>query len=168
VIDEATAGGVFTWELFDEHGQLKASGRCRNLWTQVGDRMYAERGAGISGAPAIPTGMKLGTGSTAPAKTGAGAALDAYLPNSHQPFDSTYPQSSLSGSARRITYRCTFPAGKATSASPITEAVLVNETLGDTTSGEANTVSRVLVTGVPAKGAAESLVASWTHDLQGT
>lgn len=126
--------------------------------------MYGERGAGLGSAPAAPTGMKLGAGSTAPAKTGAGAALVTYLANSHQAFSGA-ATSGLNGSVRRITYSAVFAAGKATTASPITEAVIVNEALADATSAAAATVSRVLLTGVGSKGAADTLTLTWTHDI---
>jgi hypothetical protein len=148
-------------------GVVLRRGQSRNLVTQVGDRLYAERGAAIASPPATPTGMKLGTGSTAVSKSGAGAALTTYLADSHLAFDSTYPQSSLSGSARRITYICTFGPGKATSASPITEAVIVNAALTDATSAEAATIARTLLTGIGSKGAGETLTVTWTHDLMG-
>ena len=117
----------------------------------------------------VPSGMKLGTGSTAVAKTGAGAALVTYLSGSNKAFDATYPQSSIPGSARRITYRRTYAAGEATTASAITEAVIVNDNIitTDATSTAANTVSRILVTGISAKGASDTLTATWNHDLLG-
>lgn len=165
----AKSTGHVEWILRDKHGRIKAQGESDNLVTQVGDQMYAERGAGVSGALAVPTGMKLGTGSTAPSKTGAGAALVAYLTNSHQAFDATYPQSALNGAARRITYQVLFAAGKATSASAaITEAVIVNNALTDATSTSANTAHRVLLTGIPSKQATDTLTLIWTYDLQGT
>jgi hypothetical protein len=111
--------------------------------------------------------MKLGTDSTAAAKTGAGAALGGYLTNSHQAFDATYPQSSLSGSARRVTYIATYAPGKATSASPITEVVIVNAALTDATSAASGTLARSLLTGIGSKGAGETLIVTWTHDLMG-
>lgn len=165
---EKTIGtvGTLTVELFDADGNLKAREVTHNVITQVGDQIYAERGAGVSGAPAAPTGMKLGTGSTAVAKTGAGAALVTYLTNSHQAFDATFPSSALNAPARRITYKATFAAGKATSASTaITEVVIVNETLSDATSAAAATMARALVTGIASKQAGDSLVITWTHDL---
>ncbi len=160
--------GTVEWFLHDEAGALLASGESHNLITQVGDQMQGERAAGIT-TLAAPTGMKLGTGSTAVAKTGAGAALVTYLTNSHQGFDATYPQSALNGAARRITYQCTFAAGKATSAStPITEAVLVNAALTDATSTGANTIARVLLNpAVTAKTATDILTVIWQHDNQG-
>lgn len=155
--------GKVTWELRGPDGQVKRTGTAFNVITQVGDQMYAERGAGLAGAPAVPTGMKLGTGSTAPAKTGAGAALVTYLANSHQAIGT--PTSGLNGAVRRITYSATFAAGKATSAAAITEAVIVNEALTDATSLAAATVSRVLLTGIGSKGASDTLAVTWTHDI---
>lgn len=160
--------GHLVIERRDEAGNLIEHFEGSNLVTQVGDQVYGERGGGVSGAPAAPTGMRLGTGSTAVAKTGAGAALVTYLSGSNKAFDATYPQSALNGSSRRITYKRTYAAGEATTASAITEAVIVNDTIAtDATSTAANTVSRILVTGISAKGASDTLTATWTHDLLG-
>jgi len=164
-MDAMTLRGNVEWEISCD-GVVLRSGRSQNLVTQIGDQVYAERGAAIASPPAAPTGMKLGTGSTSASKSGAGAALTTYLANSHQAFDAI-PSSALSGSARRITYVCTFAAGKATSAIPITEAVIVNAALTDATSAAAATISRSLLTGIGSKGAGETLTVTWTHDLMG-
>jgi hypothetical protein len=161
--DGAPSAGRVSWELRGPDGTVKASGEASNIITQVGDQMYGEKGAGVAGAPASPTGMKLGTGSTAVAKTGAGAALVTYLANSHQAIGT--PTSALNGAVRRITYSATYAAGKATSAGAITEAVIVNEALTDATSAAAATVARVLLTGIGSKGAADTLALTWTHDI---
>lgn len=133
-------------------------------------------GNGVGGATgtvqsfsvAAVSGMKLGTGTTAVAKTGAGAALVTYVTNSHQAIDATYPQSSLSGSSRRVTWRTTWAAGKAT-ANNISEVVLVNETvLSDATNTAANTVARALLSPTINKGAGDSLVLTWHWDLLGS
>lgn len=165
--EATTIKGRITWRLTAADGSLISEGSVENLVTAIGDRLYAERGAGISGAPAIPTGMKLGTGSNAPSKTGTGAVLTTYLTNSHQGFDSGYPQASASGNARRVSYQATFAAGKATSATAVTEVVLVNDTLANATSAESATVARALLTGVATKGADQTLTVTWTHDIQG-
>ena len=48
------------------------------------------------------------------------------------------------------------------------EAVIVNDTIAtDATSTAANTISRILVTGISAKGASDTLTATWNHDLLG-
>lgn len=166
--DSSGIAGTLILERFNKDGELLERFEGHNLVTQVGDQMYGERGAGLAGAPAAPTGMKLGTGSTAVAKTGAGAALVTYLSGSNKAFDATFPASSLSGSSRRIQYKRTYAAGEATTASPITEAVIVNDTIAtDATSAAANTISRILVTGISAKGASDTLTATWNHDLLG-
>lgn len=166
--DQNAIEGYLILERHDEHGNLLERFEGKNLVTQVGDQVYGERGGGVSGAPAAPTGMRLGTGGTAVAKTGAGAALVTYLSGSNKAFDATYPQSALNGSSRRITYKRTYAAGEATTASAITEAVIVNDTIAtDATSTAANTISRILVTGISAKGASDTLTATWNHDLLG-
>lgn len=166
--DQNAIEGYLVLERRDEHGNLLERFEGKNLVTQVGDQMYGERGGGVTSPPAAPTGMKLGTGSTAVAKTGAGAALVTYLSGSNKAFDATYPQSSLNGASRRITYKRTYAAGEATTASAITEAVIVNETIAtDATSAAAATISRILVTGISAKGASDTLTATWNHDLLG-
>ncbi len=157
--------GRVSWLLTGPDGKVKARGENPNVVTQIGDQYYGERAAGIASPPAQVTGMKLGTGSTAVAKTGAGAALVTYLSNSHQAIDGTYPQSSLASGKRRITWQSTWAAGKATTASAITEVVIVNETLADSTSAAAATIARALVTGVPSKEAGDVLTITWTHDL---
>ena len=136
----ADHGGIFgevVAELRGPDGELKARSVTRNLITSVGDQYYAGRAALPSSLPAQVTGFKLGTGSTAPAKSGAGAAL------------------------------VTYAAGKATTASAITEVVLVTDTLADATSTAANTISRALLSGIGSKGASDTLTVTWTHTLLG-
>lgn len=174
--DEGAIIGTLILERFNESGELVERFEGSNIVTSIGDQVYGERGGGVSGAPAAPTGMRLGTGSVtagnAPAKTGTGAALTGYLSGSNKAFDATYPQSSQpggAGTARRITYKRTYAAGEATTASPITEAVIVNDTIAtDATSTAANTISRIAITGISAKGASDTLTATWNHDLLGS
>lgn len=163
-VDDALAAGWVVAEVTGPDGQVKSRCATRNLITTAGDNVYVGRGSGASGAAAAPTGMKLGAGSTAVAKTGAGAALVTYLSGSNKAFDSTFP--SVSGNV--ATYKRTYAAGEATTASPITEAVIVNDTIGtDATSAAANTVARVLLTGIGSKGASDTLTITWTHTITG-
>jgi hypothetical protein len=114
------------------------------------------------------TSMKLGTGSTAVAKSGAGAALVTYLSDSHQAMDATFPSTSGTSGGRVVTYKVTYAAGKATTASAITEAVLVSgEYIANATSAAAVTIARVLLTGIGSKGASDTLTVTWTHTLLG-
>jgi hypothetical protein len=165
--ERLTLAGRVTWRL-ETDGRTDAEGETTNQVTQAGDQAVMERGAGATGAPAAPAGMKLGTGSTATAKTGAGAQLATYLANSHQAFEAGYPASSLNGAARRASYRATWAAGKATSGSPITEVVIVNDALVNATSAESATMARALLTGsnaIPGKLSTQALTVTWTHDL---
>lgn len=162
-----TIRGWVIAELFGPDGVLKARCETKNLITQVGDQYYAERATGISSPPGQVTGMKLGTGSTAVAKTGGGAALTTYLSDSQQAIDGSFPTSALSGSSRRITWKVSYAAGKATTASAITEAVLILDTLADATSTAANTMARVPLTGIGSKGALDTLAITWTQDFLG-
>lgn len=156
--------GFVVAEMFGPDGELKARVAGKNLITAVGDQLYASRGAGLT-TSAIPTGMKLGTGSTAPAKTGAGAALVAYLAASNKAFDATFP----TAVAGVVTYKRTYAAGEATTASPITEAVIVNDTIAtDATSAAAATIARILLVGIGSKQAGDTLAITWTHTLLGS
>jgi len=66
------------------------------------------------------------------------------------------------------TYKRTYAAGEATTASAITEAVIVNDTIAtDATSAAAATISRVLLTGIGSKGASDTLTITWTHTILG-
>lgn len=161
--DAAVLKGRISVVLRDSRGRFKRRWEIRNLITTVGDGLYASRGAGLTTVP-TPTGMKLGTGSTAVAKTGAGAALVTYLAGSNKAFDATFP--SVSGGV--VTYKRTYAAGEATSASPITEVVIVNDTIAtDATSTAANTISRGLLSSPAAKAAGDSLAITWSHTLTG-
>jgi len=157
--------GTVHIELFDKDGKLKAEETVHNLVTAVGDQMYAARGAGVGSAPAAPTGMRLGTGSTAASKTGAGAALVTKLTGGNHALDSSYPQAA----GGVVQYKCTYSPGEGTSASAIQEVVLVNDTIAtDTATAAANTIARVVVTTIPQKLASDTLVATWTHTLAGS
>ena len=161
--ENTTIEGIVEWELRGPNGEIKSAGKVRNLITSVGDQYYAGRAALSSSLPAQVTGMKLGTGSTAPAKSGAGAALVTYLTDSHQANDGGYP----TAAAGVVTHRVTYAAGKATSASPITEVVLVTDALANATSSAANTISRALLSGIGSKQAGDSLQVTWTHTILG-
>ena len=146
-------------------GKVKSEGNFKNLITQVGDQVYAERGAGIMTLSA-PVGAKLGTGTTTPSKTGAGAALGTYIATSNIVHDATYPQSALNGASRRITYKFTFGAGVGTTATAIGEIALTNDANANATSTAANTVARALIS-PGAKAAADVLTITWTQDALG-
>jgi hypothetical protein len=137
-----------------------------NLVTQVGDQYYGERAAGIGSPPAQVTGMRLGIGTTAVAKTGAGAAIVTYTTASQLAIDGGFPTSALS-TGRKITWKTTWPAGTAT-ATGLAEVVITNETPITNVAGTAaNTISRALLSPVVNKGAADTLAVTWDHTLLG-
>ncbi len=161
--------GVVVARLYDADGRLKHEEEISNLITQVGDAYYGNRAANAGTIPAQVTGMRLGTGTTAPTKTGLTAAIVTYIAASNRAIDTGYPTSGLNADAnpkRRITWRTTWPAGAATNAG-ITEAVITNETpLSDVAGVEGNTISRVVFAAI-AKGANDTLELTWLHELLG-
>lgn len=165
--DRAGLNGWLEVDLFDEDGQLKLHLVVKNLITQVGDQYYGERASGIGSPPAQVSGMRLGTGTTAVAKTGAGAAIVTYVTGSSIAIDGGFPTSALSGSSRRIQWKTTWAAGIAT-ASAIAEVVITNEaSLTNVAGTTANTVSRALLSPTVNKAAGDTLAVTWNHDLLG-
>lgn len=165
--------GYGVLELRDaDSGRLKEAIPFANLITDAGDLYYASKMiVGISPAnPSAPTavsGMKLGTGTTAAAKSGAGGALVTYLTASNLAFDATYPQTANLGAGLGVNavYRTTWAAGVATN-SAITEAVIVNDAGTNATSTAGNTISRVVFTAIN-KTASDSLAITWNHKQLG-
>lgn len=154
-------------ELFDDAGNLKQAVPFANLITQIGDQYYGERAAGISSPPGQATGMQLGTGATAVAKTGAGAAIVTLVAASLVILDGGFPTSALATSSRRIAWKVTWPAGTAT-ANAIAEVALVNQAIAtQTVTPAANTISRALLSPTVNKAAGDSLAVTWNHDLLG-
>lgn len=146
---------------------LKQEVAFENLITQVGDQYYGERAAGIASPPNQVTGMRLGTGTTAVAKTGAGAAIVTYVTGSNVAISGGFPTSSIPSSARRIQWKSDWAAGVATS-NGIAEAVITNETpLTNVAGAAANTIARALLSPVVNKGASDTLSVTWNHDLLG-
>jgi hypothetical protein len=155
-------------QLFGPDGELKHEELVGNLITTAGDEYYAKRGAAAV-TPAAPadvtkvTGMKLGTGVTAAAKSGAGAALGTYETGSNNPFDSTFPQliDLSADTGWQIQYKTTWAAGDVTETA-LTEAVIVNDAGTDATSTAPNTISRITFTAIN-KTASDTLVITWNH-----
>lgn len=159
--------GYGYWQLFDEDGVRKDAGFFKNLITQVGDQYYGERAAGIASPPAQVTGMQLGTGTTAVAKTSTGAGIVTLVAASLVAIDASFPTSTLSGSSRRIQWKTTWPAGTAT-ANSIAEVALVNQSTGTQTVAPASaTMARALLSPTVNKGSNDTLAITWNHDLLG-
>lgn len=172
-LEDLMAGeGLAIVRMFDERGKVTFDETLHNLITDAGDLYVAQKViVGISPAnPSAPTamnGMKLGTGTTAVAKSGAGGALVTYLSGSNVAFDATYPQTSNLGAGLGVTavYKTTWGAGVATN-SAITEAVIVNDQATNATTSAANTLSRIVFTAVN-KGASDTLAITWSHKFLG-
>jgi len=159
-------------QLFDENGQLKDERRGGNLITDAGDLYYAGMAIALvtPAAPAQPTkmtGMKLGTGATAVAKAGAGAALVTYISGSNNPFDATWPVTHNLGAGLGVNgqYKTSWAAGDVTNAA-ITEAVIVNDAATDATTTAANTAHRITFTAIN-KTASDTLVITWNAKFLG-
>jgi hypothetical protein len=159
-------------QVFGPDGKLKDERRIHNLITDAGDLYYAGMAIALvtPAAPAQPTkmsGMKLGTGTTAVAKAGAGAALVTYISGSNNPFDATWPVTQNLGAGLGVNgqYKTTWAAGDVTNAA-ITEAVIVNDAGTDATSTAANTAHRIVFTAIN-KGASDTLVITWNAKLLG-
>lgn len=164
-MDNLSIKGTVEWELRGPDGKVKEHGKAENLQTQVGDQYWGERAAGITSPPAQITGMRLGTGTTAVAETGAGAAIVTYVSGSNAAISGGFPTSSLNGTSRRITFKASWAAGVATNAA-LAEAVLTNETGPTDVAGTAaNTTGRVLLSPAINKGASDTLDLTWNVDL---
>jgi hypothetical protein len=168
---EAGQRGVAHIELFRD-GELVDERHVTNLITDAGDLYYAGMAIALvtPAAPAQPTkmsGMKLGTGTTAVAKSGAGAALVTYLSASNLGFDTSFPATVNLGAGLGVNgqYKTTWPAGTATNAA-ITEAVIVNDAGTNATSTAANTAHRIVFTAIN-KTASDTLVITWNAKFLG-
>lgn len=173
-IDKGLTGmvGFGVLEHRDERARLIDAVPFANLITDAGDAYYAGKMiVGIApAAPAAPTpvsGMKLGTGTTAVAKAGAGGALVTYLAGSNVAFDATYPQNVNLGAGlgNNAVYKTTFGAGVATSAA-LTEAVIVTDAGTNATSALAATIARLVFSAIN-KGASDTLAITWNHKQLG-
>jgi hypothetical protein len=160
--------------LLDPDGGVLDAVPFTNLITDAGDLYYAKKGiVGISPAsataPTAVNGIKLGTGTAAETKNGAGAALGTYLSASNRAFDNGYPTTNTlsAGSGVQAVYQATIPAGTATN-SAITEAVIVTDATTDATSTAANTISRGRFSSSVNKASDQALLVLWNHLNKGT
>lgn len=171
-VNKSGMKGFVIVRLFNEHGQVKSEQMLENLITTAGDEYYAKRSAAAV-APAAPldvtkvTGMKLGTNTSLPTKSGSPSALGNYVSGSNVAFMSTYPQlQDLAGDTGwNILYYSQWAPGVATNAA-LSEAVIVNDSASNATSTSANTISRVTFSPVN-KTAADTLEISWAHTFLG-
>jgi hypothetical protein len=152
--------------LRDEFGNIKFHERGENLVTDYGDEHIANRI--FDDAQDIVTGMRLGTGSTAASKSGAGAAIVTYISGSQEALDAAATESDLGGgSGHRVIHVCTWVAGDVTN-SAIAEVVLTDETpLTDVAGVAGNTVARFVFGSTIDKQVGDSLEVTWNIDILG-
>lgn len=155
-------------ERFDGDGRRNLVVPFANLITDTGDLYYAGKmiaaiAPASPSAPTALTGMQIGSGTTAVAKSGAGGAMVTLLAG--QAFDATFPSTSNLGAGLGVNavYKTTYAAGTGTGT--VAEATITNGTIG-TASTAGNTISRVTFTGI-VKGAADSLAFTWNHKALG-
>lgn len=172
LVDGVGIVGYGVAELKDGDGRTKLLVPFHNLITDAGDLYVAGKiitaiAPASASAPTAANGMKLGSGATAVAKSGAGGALVTYITASNVAFDSTYPQTANLGGGLGVNavYKTTWPAGTATNAA-ITEVAIVNDQATNATTTAANTYSRALITSVN-KTASDSLAITWNWKALG-
>lgn len=166
LVDGAGLVGYGVVELRGPDGSLKQVEPFTNIVTTSGDKFYAQviaqSAGGAAPSPGSPTGMKLGTGTTAATKSGAASALGAYISGSNKTFTATTVAAVVSGDTGwTVAYECTWVAGVATNTA-ITEVVIVNDAVTNATATAANTYARAVIALVN-KGAQDSLTVTWKH-----
>lgn len=171
--DENVVHGNIVVTLYDEDGNVKHEEKLHNIITDAGDLYQATRiAAGVNSngvaQPTLVTGMKLGSGTTAEAKNGAGAALVTYITGSNVAFDAGYPQVANLGAGLgvNVAYQATWAAGVATSTT-VNEVVIVNDSGTNATSSAANTIARGVFASTVNKTATDTLVVTWNHKQLG-
>lgn len=164
--NRARVRGLVEVRLFGPNGALKHAEAGYNLVTDYGDEHIATRI--FDDAQDIVTGMRLGTGSTAAAKSGAGAAIGTYISGSNEALDSAATASDLGGgSGHRAIHVCTWVAGDVTN-SAIAEVALTDETpLTDVAGAAGNTVARFVFGSTIDKQSGDSLEVTWNLDVLG-
>jgi len=159
-------GGNVVVELFSPNGELKYHEIGENLVTDYGDEHVAKRM--FDDAFDIVTGMRLGTGTTAASKAGAGAAIVTYITTSQEALDAVpVAVDKGAGLGYRVPHISTWIAGDITN-SAIAEVVLTDETPITNVAGVVgDTVARFVFGATIDKQAGDSLVVTWNVDFLG-
>lgn len=158
--------GFVEARLFGPDGKLKQIEQGFNLVTDYGDQHIARRI--FDDAFDIVTGMRLGTGTTAAAKAGAGGAIVTYITGSQEALDAAATHSDKgAGLGYRATHICTWIAGDVTN-SAIAEVVLTDETpITDVAGVLGDTVARFVFGSTIDKKVGDSLEVTWNLDVLG-
>ncbi len=165
--DAVGFGGIVHARLFDKAGVLKQHEAGYNLVTDYGDEHVGERM--YNDAFDIVTGMRLGTGTTAAAKAGAGAAIVTYETGSFELLDAVASGADKgAGLGWRVTHVCTWDAGDVTEVA-LAEVVLSDENpLTDVAGVVGDTVARFVFPATIDKQAGDSLEVTWQVDFLGS
>lgn len=145
--------------LRDQFGNIKQVERTHNLVTTNGDNYFAGL-ARVGGAVWATNAMKLGTATTAAAKSGAGSFIGTgdYISGSAKACDNASPKQ---GASANITqYLRTYAAGEGTSTT-VNRVAIVDNT---TDAGEADATHTAAIAVFPntiAKGASDTLTVTW-------
>ncbi len=152
--------------LSDEHGNVKYEERGENLVTDHGDNWIAARL--YDNAQDIVTGMRLGTGVTAVAKSGAGGAIVTYKTGTNVALDAAATDATKgAGLGWRTTFVTTWVAGVGTDAA-LAEVVMTDETpLTDVAGAVGNTPARYVFGATINKAAGDVLTVTWQVDVLG-
>jgi len=150
-------------EVRDKHGNLKQRSVTRNIVTSQGDKFAA---AAMYTAAYSGWGMKLGTATTAAAKSGAGSyiATGDYVSGSAKALDDSTPKAGASNDI--VQFRRLWAAGEGTS-SNINRVAIVDNT---TNAGEADathTFAISVFSGAINKGADDTLTVTWNVTFLG-
>lgn len=162
--------------LLDDRGRTIRMDPFLNLITTAGDQYYSKMaGANVpplnASAPTVVNGMKLGTGATAVAKSGAGsAATGTFVSGSNVAFDTGFPTPSAvpgTDTGWYLTYQTTWPAGTATNTT-INEVCIVTDRATAANASAANTISRFVLPATYNKLAGNAMVVNWSHKFLGS
>lgn len=164
--------GEVTLECFDSEGNLRWSETQKNKITTVGDQYYAKMGcAGVlsNTAPSLANGMKLGTATTAVAKSSTGSfiANANYIIGSNNTFDSVTPAVVSGDTGWKITYVTTWAAGDATNSTINEVAIVTDQATDNTSTGASVCIARAVLGTTRNKQSTDTLTATWTHTFLG-
>lgn len=155
--DNVGLWGVVVAEVRGPDGKLKQRKVVQNLVTDQGDKFAAKA---IYTAAYSTWGMKLGTATTAAAKSGAGSYIAAgdYVSGSAKALDNSTPKAGLTDDI--VQFRRLWAAGEGTSAN-INRVSICDNT---TDAGEADathTYAIAVFSGAINKGASDTLTVTW-------
>lgn len=162
--EKSGLSGEIVLTCYSEDGSVNWVEVVKNLITDIGDQYYAQRAVAAVAPTALAdatkvTCMKLGTGTTAVAKNGAGAGIVTYVTGSNATFGST------SRTTNAIVYNASWAPGVATNAA--LGEIVIAVTNADSTSVAADCIARALISPTRNKQASDTLTAAWTHTFLG-